>query len=206
VLPFAKAILLGFSVAAPVGPIGLLCIQRTLSGGRALGLATGLGAAAADTLYGAAAVLGLGVASNALLAHSTFARIVGALFLAYLAVRTFTRIPARGSSSAGAPASVGAAWASTLALTLTNPLTVLSFAAMFTALQTPGEARGWESLLLPLGVFIGSAAWWLTLSTVVGLVRDRLLQYDLRWVNRGAGILLMGFAAWSALSAMGVAV
>lgn len=192
---FLQAALLGFSVAAPVGPIGVLCIRRTLADGRAVGLACGLGAATADAIYGLVAGLGVTAAGAALSGPWAVAvRVVGCAYLAFLGVRTLAAAPARAEAAVAAR-SVGRAWGSTFFLTITNPMTIMSFAAMFSAIAPVHGARPLaEAPLLVGGVFLGSATWWLLLSTVVHRVRGRIGERHMRWINRAAGVLLIGFA------------
>jgi threonine/homoserine/homoserine lactone efflux protein len=195
---FLRALVLGFSVAAPVGPIGILCIRRTLTDGRAVGFACGLGAATADTLYGLAAGVGLSAFSSAIAAVDGPMRLGGGLYLGWLGVRTFVAPP----SAEAAAVSTGArwsAWWSTFVLTLTNPATILAFAAMFAAIvPTGGGGPAWQlAPVLAGGVFLGSAAWWLLLSGAADRLRTRLGPAHLVWVNRAAGVMLVGFAAWA---------
>ena len=199
---FSKALVLGLSVAAPVGPIGILCIRRTLSDGRNVGLACGLGAATADALYGLVAGLGLTALSAAATSSQTILRLVGGAYLAFLGARTLLARPAAGE--ADIPRSVRAwrAWASTLCLTITNPMTILFFAAAFSTIGPAADGeRALYAPVLVAGVFLGSGAWWLTLSSAVHVVRARLSDVHLLWINRASGALLIGFAAWALLSA-----
>jgi len=196
-----RGFLLGFAIAAPVGPIGLLCIQRTLSGGPLVGLASGLGAATADAVYGTVAAFGLTVVSGFLIEQQFFLALVGGLFLVYLGVRTLLSAPAeRAAASEGTRAahSIPAAYASTFLLTLTNPMTILAFAAIFAGagLAAAGNAAGSGTTSagwMVLGVFGGSAAWWLLLSGGVSLLRARINGRVLLWVNRAAGAILVVF-------------
>ena len=197
---FARGLAIGFAIAAPVGAIGLLCIRRTLADGRLVGFVSGLGAATADALYGAVAALGLTAISSAIIAHQSAVRLVGGIFLCYLGARTALSHPAL-EPSPGAAHGLAAAFGSTLALTLTNPTTILSFAAVFAGLglgTTAGD-RG-SAVLMVCGVFFGSALWWLLLSGAVGLFRRALTLERLRWVNRLSGALLTGFGVLSLLS------
>lgn len=183
---------LGLSIAAPVGPIAVLCIRRTLAEGRAVGFASGLGAAAADAMYGAVAAFGLTLVSDLLVSRGDWLRLVGGLFLCYLGVKTLLARPA----AAAAPARGGtllAAFGSTFALTVTNPMTILSFAAIFGGLGIAAGATFDRATLLVLGVFAGSALWWLILSGGVGLLRSRLDQRLLLWVNRVSGLCIALF-------------
>src|SRR5918997_6693891 len=157
--------LIGFAIAAPVGPIGVLCIRRTLAEGRLSGLVSGLGAATADAVYGAVAALGLTFVTEFLIGGEAWLRLVGGAFLVFIGVRTFLARPverAAPSARSGLPG----AYASTFFLTLTNPTTILSFAAIFAGLEVAGDASGsaLSAMLLVLGVFLGSAAWWVVLS------------------------------------------
>jgi len=171
---FARGAAIGFSIAAPVGPIGVLCIRRTLADGRAAGFVSGLGAAAADAVYGGIAGFGLTAISSLLLTRQGVLRLIGGAFLCYLGARTFFSRPAPGGTSlSGAGLTRG--FGSTFLLTLTNPTTILSFAAVFAGLGAVGPTRGLGSAVtLVSGVFLGSALWWLTLSLGVGVLRARL--------------------------------
>ena len=184
-----KGMIIGFAIAAPVGPIGVLCIRRTLAEGRASGFVSGLGAATADAIYGCIAALGLTFA-NFLVGGEAWLRLVGGAFLIFLGVRTFLARPAERTAPAGKERLLGA-YSSTLFLTLTNPTTILSFAAIFAGLGA-GSADG-DVLPLVLGVFLGSAFWWLVLSGVTSLFRARLSARGLRWVNRISGTVLATF-------------
>lgn len=188
-----KGIIIGFAIAAPVGPIGVLCIRRTLAEGRTSGFVSGLGAATADAIYGSVAALGLTFVANFLVSGEMWLRLVGGAFLVFLGVRTFLARPVERAASTGKNGLPGA-YASTLFLTLTNPTTILSFAAIFAGLGA-GSAGGDvpSAMLLVLGVFVGSAFWWLVLSGITGLFRARLSARGLRWVNRISGTVLATF-------------
>lgn len=187
---FLRGWLIGLAIAAPVGPIGLLCIQRTLAQGRLAGLASGLGAATADALYGFVAAFGLAFVSGFLIAQQNVLALVGGIFLCYLAVRTFLAEPA--ADAARAPGGkIGAAYATTFVLTLTNPVTILSFVAIFAGMGLAAGAGDYTAAAwMVLGVFAGSASWWLLLSFGVGLLRHRMTADVLRWINRGAGVII----------------
>lgn len=193
-----RGFLLGFAIAAPVGPIGVLCIRRTLAEGRATGFLSGLGAASADMFYGAAAAFGLTAVTNLLIEQQAYLRAIGGLFLIYLGIRTFFARPAESPALLKGKAGTGvgvSAYLSTLFLTLTNPMTILSFLGMFSAiLPAGGTVRAADSASLVLGVFLGSAAWWLALSGLVGLLRERFTPAWMVWVNRVSGIIITGFA------------
>ncbi|MEK7444561.1 MAG: LysE family transporter [candidate division NC10 bacterium] len=196
-----RGLVIGFSIAAPVGPIGVLCIRRTLADGRAVGFAAGLGAATADALYGAVAGFGLTVVSTALVGQQGWFRLVGGAFLCWLGARTFLARPAEAAAPAARGAGLAGAYASTLVLTLTNPMTILSFAAVFAGLGVGAAGAGYgAAAVLVLGVFAGSALWWLVLSGAVGLLRDRVTPRGLRWVNRASGTIIAGFGLLALLS------
>ena len=192
-LLFLRAMALGFSIAAPVGPIGALCIRRTLTQGRLIGLATGLGAATADAFYGAVAAFGLTAVTTALVGIGFWTRLVGGAFLVYLGVRTLLAKPGEGGEAADARRGLVGAYASTVALTLTNPATIISFLGVFAGLGI-GAGSGWPgALLIVAGVFVGSAAWWLGLTFALGALRHRLSPGVLRAINIGSGLLIAGF-------------
>ena len=152
-----RGLIIGFSIAAPVGPIGVLCIRRTLAAGRASGLVSGLGAATADAIYGCIAGFGLTFISSILISQQVWLRLIGGVFLCYLGLKTFLARPAQQAALAGGNGLVGA-YASTFFLTLTNPMTILSFAAIFAGLGVTSASGNYVSAgVLVLGVFIGSA-------------------------------------------------
>ena len=197
----ARGLLLGFAIAAPVGPIGVLCIRRTLADGWLTGFLTGIGAATADGLYGGVAAFGLTAISGALMAQQGIIRVVGGALLCYLGLRTLLAKPASAKATAHTARPVrdkrglAGAYFSTVGLTLTNPATILSFAAVFAGLGLVGAAGSVEGApaLLTAGVAFGSACWWLLLSGGVSLLRARLAPGALRWVNWLSGLLLLGF-------------
>ncbi len=197
---FVKGLVIGFSIAAPVGPIGVLCIRRTLAEGRISGFVSGMGAATADALYGCVAGFGVTYISNFLMGQQFWFRLIGALFLGYLGARIFFSKPAEAPSRAEGKGLAGA-YASTLFLTLTNPVTILAFAAIFAGLGLGNSGGDYTAgMLLVLGVFLGSAAWWLFLSTGVGLFRTWFNGPRLRWVNRLSGVIIGGFGFLALLS------
>jgi threonine/homoserine/homoserine lactone efflux protein len=185
--------IIGLSIAAPVGPIGVLCIRRTLAEGRLAGLVSGLGAATADAFYGSIAGFGLTAISGLLVSQQAWLRLVGGLFLCYLGVKTLLARPAQ--QAAAVPGrGLWQTYASTLFLTLTNPMTILSFAAIFAGLGLGGTYGDYASAaMLVLGVFLGSAAWWLLLSSSVGAFRTKFPAAGLLWVNRVSGVIILGF-------------
>ncbi len=195
---FFQSLIIGLSIAAPVGPIGLLVIQRTLQRGRFMGLATGLGAAVADALYGAVGAFGVSGLIAWLQSVRVPLAVFGGAFLLWLAWRSWTAsvatTPARTVDSRDA----FAAFAGTFVLTLSNPATVFSFIAIFGSFAAAGPVG--SPLVMVAGVLIGSALWWLALTFFVARWRER---FDARWrrrVNRGSALMLAAFALWPLLA------
>lgn len=192
-----RGILIGFSIAAPVGPIGVLCIRRTLADGRVAGLVSGLGAATADALYGCVAGFGLTLISNFLVRQQWWLGLIGGLFLCYLGGKTLLSTPAEQAASAKGTGLLGA-YASTFFLTVTNPVTILAFAAIFAGLGLANTSGNYgAAAILVLGVFLGSALWWLLLSGGVSLLRERFTATGLQWVNRISGVIILGFGIFA---------
>jgi threonine/homoserine/homoserine lactone efflux protein len=190
---FYKGLIIGFSIAAPVGPIGILCIKRTLSSGRVVGLLSGMGAATADAFYGSIAAFGLTFISNLLLQQQIWLRLIGGVFLCYLGIRTILSKPSNATIQASKN-NLLSIYGSTFILTLTNPLTILSFAAIFAGFGLVNEGGSYPSAAITvLGVFLGSSCWWVILSGVTSLLRNRISLSALRWVNRTSGLLILSF-------------
>lgn len=199
-----KGMGIGLAVAVPVGPIGLLCIQRTLNDGRLNGLLSGLGAASADTVFGFIAAFGLTLISTFLLEQKAWLAGLGGLYLCYLGVQMLRSASATAAVSAAEldteneKSSVLAAYLSTLLLTLTNPMTILTFLAIYAGLGLAAGTGDYSSAsLLVMGVFLGSAAWWLLLSGVADRLRDYVTANVLRWVNVVAGCVIIGFGLFA---------
>lgn len=206
---FLRGFILGFSIAAPVGPIGILCIRSTLTKGRLVGLVSGLGAATADGIYGGIAAFGLTFIANFLMSYAVWLRLIGGLFLCYLGVTTFLAKPAKleAVTESEKPTKFAdyspilRAYGSTFLLTLTNPITILAFATVFAGLGLANTGGNYVSAaILVLGVFAGSAAWWLLLSSGINLFRRKFDTTGLRWVNRVAGIMIVAFGVVALLS------
>ncbi len=196
-----RGLVIGFSIAAPVGPIGVLCIRQTLARGRLAGLVSGLGAATADAIYGCVAGLGLTFISNILINRQLWLHLAGGLFLCYLGIKIFLEKPSNRAALASGD-SIVRIYASTFFLTLTNPMTILSFVAIFAGLglaSTAGNIMSAGALIL--GVFAGSALWWLILSCGVDMLRDKFDLRGLQWVNRISGSIITGFGLFALLSA-----
>jgi threonine/homoserine/homoserine lactone efflux protein len=219
---FLRSMFIGLAIAAPVGPIGVLCIRRTLANGRISGLVSGLGAATADAIYGSIAAFGLTFLATWLVDQQFWLRLVGGLFLAYLGLTTLLKRPSppapdssrwegtpQPSGNPGGedtllvsspnsvrrgPRALASDYSSTLALTLTNPMTILSFAAIFAGIGIGAAGTPAAAALMVAGVFTGSALWWLVLSAGADLLRVRFLTPGgLLWVNRISGAIILAY-------------
>jgi threonine/homoserine/homoserine lactone efflux protein len=192
-----RGLAIGFGIAAAVGPISILTIRRTLTSGFLVGLASGLGVALADATYGGIAAFGVTTISDALVGLRRPLGLIGGAFLVWLGARTLlSPAPAAdGDAPVSAdirPRSLVAAFLSILGLTLTNPMTILSFAAIFAGLGVAGSGPI-GAATVTLGVFLGSLAWWLVLTSIVVRVRGRVTPRGLRLVNVGSGVLVAAF-------------
>jgi threonine/homoserine/homoserine lactone efflux protein len=194
---FLRGLVFGVSIAAPVGPIGILCIRRTLSFGRLAGLLTGLGVATADALYGSIAGLGLTLISNLLIDQVVWLRLLGGVFLCYLGIKTLRSRPANEAALSSDQASTktyASLYVSAVFLTLTNPMTILSFTVAFAGLGlVTTRSSPWTAMTLITSVFIGSALWWLILTLGISLLRHKLDLRQMRWLNRISGLMLLIF-------------
>jgi threonine/homoserine/homoserine lactone efflux protein len=188
---FLKGFLVGVIVTIPIGPISILCIQRTLTRGRLAGLTSWFGMATGDTLYAAIAVFGLSFVADLLVLYETQLQVVGALFLCLLGIRTYLKRPVPKTR----PLSVNRIvryYTSTIFLTLTNPFTIIAFAALFAAFGIGGLGGGFlRALLLVVGVLCGASSWGFFLSTMFNLLRSRFTEEGLRRLNHIAGIVLV---------------
>ena len=188
-----KGIILGFSIAAPVGPIGVLCIRRTVQYGRLSGFFSGLGAATADTIYGVIAALGLTFISNFLLDCDVWLRVIGGIVLILLGIKTFL------AKTIQQPVKIThktllSDFVSTFFLTMTNPMTILAYVAIFAGFGLTGFAgRHLDATALIVGVFIGSSFWWLILSEGVAFFRKKVDARAMKWINRIAGLVIIFF-------------
>ena len=191
-MSFLKGLAFGFLLAATVGPLWILCFRRTLAHGRLFGFVSGMGVATADALYGFVAAFGLTVVSNFLLAQKFWLGAIGGAFLCWLGIKTLLSRP--GAQAAEAPATnLAVAYTSTLALTLTNPATILAFVAIFAGLGLAASGSYAEASLVVLGVVLGSATWWVLLALGAGWLRGRSSPRLLRAINVIAGISILAF-------------
>lgn len=190
---FSRGIVLGLTIAAPVGPIGLLCIRRTLSHGWRAGFVSGLGAATADVCYGMLAVFGL----TALTQFQRPAAVIGGFLLLYMGWQTMRMVPTQTAT-----AKPGNMYLSTLALTITNPATILVFIGLFSGISGVGQLSQTAAIALVAGVGVGSALWWLTVSHLTTWLGRDITPQGMLWMNRLSGIIIIGFgiaALWSSI-------
>ena len=198
---FGRGFVLGFTIAAAVGPISLLVIRRTLAEGRVVGLASGLGVATADATYGGIAAFGLTAITDLLVGGGRLLGLVGGVFLLWLAWRTASSVPSAEAAVIERRGGLPGAYLSIVGLTLTNPMTILSFGALFVGLGVTGENAA-ESALITLGVFLGSTSWWIVLTGIVGALHTRITRRWLRAINIGSGLVIGGFALLSIVIAI----
>lgn len=188
---FLRGLGIGFAIAVGVGPITLLTIRRTLEHGRVYGLASGIGVAFADGTYGGIAAFGLAALATVLVGARVALGLIGGAFLLYLGWKTMTSQPREPAAATDRPGLVAAA-VSIYALTMTNPMTILSFAATFAGLGIVAESAV-DAGLITVGVWCGSALWWVILTAVVAVLRSRVTMRALTWINRATGALIFGF-------------
>jgi len=193
---FVKGLAFGFVLAATVGPMWLLCFRRTIASGALAGLVTGMGIAVGDAIYGAIAAFGLTAISGLLLAHRLWLGLLGAAFLAYLGIRALTAPPAAAGDDRAPSPPLASAFLSTLGLTLANPPTILAFAAIFAGLGLAQSADYAAAALVTLGVFLGSAFWWVILAAAAGRLHGRVGPGLMRAVNVVSGVSILAFALW----------
>lgn len=193
---------MGLAIAAPVGPIGVLCIRQTLTFGWLKGFISGLGAATADGMYGCIAGFGLSAIADFLLKHQMWLRLVGGIFLCYLGIKTLFQARIKHNKTQVKNLSPFGTYFSTFCLTLSNPATILTFAAIFSGVGSFSTDNNYFSaMMLVTGVFLGSGIWWLFLCTLMSLIGNKLALTNLQWINRisGAIIIAFGLVALSSL-------
>lgn len=190
---FFKGLAIGFAMAVPVGPVGLLCIRRTLNYGLRTGLLSGLGAALADVVFAAAAGAGLASLAEFLLGIEWELRVAGGAFLVLLGIWTFFKRQRQpGATRAG-----HSAITTTFLLTLTNPMTLLAFLGFFVAFGVSiGGGLALGLVILVAGVFVGSGLWWSVLCVGIGEIRHRVDEPLLLWINRASAVAISGFGAY----------
>lgn len=194
-----KGGMIGFSIAAPIGPVGILCIRRAISHGRIAGLVTGLGAATVDMSYSFIAAYGIGAISTWLSTYQHSLRLAGGIFLCLLGIHIMRSKPAHPQQGTRGK-NLASAYLSTLLITLTNPMTILPYAALMVSLGGGAQNNPLASAtLFALGVFIGSTLWWLLLSSSASLLRHRIQIQGMAWINRLSGAIIAAFGGYALL-------
>ena len=196
-----EAWLIGIAIAAPVGPIGMLCIRKTLEIGLIGAIAVGLGAALADSVYGLIAALGLTAVSLFLLAQTIYIKFIGGLFLLYLAYNELKVRPNSSDAKVMKSKKMGRLTSEVFLLTLTNPATILSFIAIFASIGG-GVTSDVEMFLLVAGIFLGSMTWWLFLGTLIVKVKHKLPESRLHGIRYLSACILGGFGLWAVASSL----
>jgi threonine/homoserine/homoserine lactone efflux protein len=187
---FLKGLIIGFAMALPIGPIGIICVRKTLTEGKMHGFVIGLGAATADMLYACIAAFGLTMISDLILEQQFWIQLIGGSLLLYIGVKTYLTLPKDPTIPADKDSLAGSFFY-TVFLTLTNPLTIFSFLAVFAAFGFGDGMSLLSATTLVVGVFVGSALWFLVLTMGVTLFRKKLDMRGLKWVNRIAGLLII---------------
>jgi threonine/homoserine/homoserine lactone efflux protein len=200
---FAKGLAFGFILAATVGPMWVICFRRTIEQGALAGFVSGMGIAVADGLYGAVAAFGLTAISGFLLGQSFWLGLIGGLFLLYLGIKCLVAKPVPVDETRQARTSHSAAFLSTLGLTLANPPTILAFAAIFAGLGLVSSSDYASAAMVVLGVFLGSAAWWIVLAAGADWLRNRAGPQLYRIINLVSGLSILGFACWQLAQVLG---
>lgn len=188
-----EGVLIGFVVAVPVGPLGLLCINRALAMGAIGGLFSGLGVASADALAASLVALGISLVPNSFTEHQTLLRLAGGVFLCYLGWKIYGTKP-RAQPPLGNVNGWLSAYATTFFLAISNPATILSFIAIYAGWHVPSlQGRYFATALLALGVFIGSALWWIGLFIGMTAFHGKFTLRMIGWVHRVSGVVILGF-------------
>lgn len=196
-----KGLIIGFAIAAPVGPIGVLCIKHSLHDGFKSGLITGLGAASADGIYGLIAGFGLTAISSVLVEYQFWIRLIGGLFLLYLGLKLLLTPYHESTELPNSDKKLFSIYTKTFLLTLTNPMTILSFTAIFAGLGLGSVHTDYiQAILLVLGIIIGSGLWWIILSSSVALIlRHRISSNRLKIINKISGLIVFIFGIFAIL-------
>lgn len=200
---FGSGVIIGFAMAAPVGPVGVLCAQRTLHEGRIAGLVSGLGAAVADTIFGLIAAFGLSVIAEFLLAHQVWIRGIGGVVLIALGIKLLVASPAQvnGPGGRGSANDQMGRFASTFVLTITNPITIMTFAGVFAAFGVmKAVVTAIDAWVLVAGVFVGSSLWWLFIALGINFLRAYISHHGMRAVSRVSAAIVLVFGALAIVS------
>ena len=189
---FLKGIVVGVVIAVPVGPVGVLCVHRSILEGKLAGFVSGLGAATADAIFGIIAAFGLTFVADWLMSYEQWLRGAGGCYLLYIGGRAFAAEPPTELESEDNPETLLRDFASTFVLAVINPITILAFLGIFAAIGLGGaQATFGHASILVLGVWVGSLLWWLLLSFGIGRVRHSIEPHHLAWISRGSGAILL---------------
>ncbi len=192
---FIQGIIIGLTLAVPVGPISLVCIHRTVANGRLHGIVSGLGVATADSMYAAVAFLGLTAVSGVIIAHQSLFRLLAGVALVLVGIQVFRSVPAPVSEGNG-QGSFLQDYLSLFAIAAANPLTIIFFITILPGFGVVAQGTTLTAAVpFVAGVFFGSALWWFILGGSLGSVRSRLGTGTLRQINRVSGILITCFGA-----------
>lgn len=198
---FLKGILIGFAIAAPVGPIGILCIRRTLTNQKLLAILTGLGSTCADVFYGAVAAFSLVGISEFIVKYDFYLKFFGGILVAWIGFSVITSAPLKTDKMPGGRDSLVHTFTSAFVLTASNPITLIVFAAAFTAMGVSPLYQSFsQASALVTGVFIGASCWWTFLIVTIYLLKHKLSETQLLWINRFSGVILLGFSAYILIS------
>ena len=196
-----RGLIIGFTIAAAVGPITLLVVRRTIDHGGIYGFASGLGVATADATYGAVAAFGLTAITSALVSNHALLGLVGGAVIVGLGIRIALSRPGGPATDGERPGLVGA-FGSIYALTMTNPLTIVLYAGVFAGIGLVAGSSFLDAGVLTLSVWAGSTLWWVVLCSVVAWLRGRVSTRALLWVNRISGAALVLFGVLAVISAL----
>lgn len=192
---FIQGIIIGLTLAVPVGPISLVCIHRTVANGRLHGIVSGFGVATADSFYAAVAFLGLTAVSGLIISHQSEFRLIAGIALVIVGIQVFRSVPAAVRDGAN-PESFIRDYLSLLAITAANPFTIIFFITILPGFSVVAQGTTLIAAVpFVAGIFLGSAMWWIVLCGSLGSVRSRFSTENLRWINRVSGILITGFGA-----------
>jgi threonine/homoserine/homoserine lactone efflux protein len=198
---FFKGIIIGLAITAPIGPVAIMCIRRTLSKHKLLALVTGMGSACADVFYASVAAFSLIGISNFITTYNFYLKLFGGLLLAWLGLSILKHPPLKSPEHPKMRDSWLHAFSSAFILTLSNPITLIVFAASFTAMSVSPVYHSFiPALLLIMGVFLGAMIWWIFLIAIIYLMHHKLSDNQLIWVNRFSGVVLIGFSVYILLS------
>ena len=196
-----NGIVIGFSASVPLGPIGVLCIQKTINKGRLSGFFSGLGAATADTIYAVISGFGLTIISNFIINQQTYLKIFGSFVLLYLGIKIFLTNPGIQIRKQSKDKRLFHDFLSIFLLTISNPITLFVFAAVFTGFGIVESKSGFGSIAeLVTGVLFGATLWWTILTTLISVFRNRIRLRNLLWINKISGVLIIGFGIFAFLS------